>query len=169
MTAMEVSMDTLTLIVPAAVVLVAILGIGIVVARLYVRAGKDRAYVRTGLGGQKVVLDGGSVVLPIFQNIQWVNLQTVRLDVRRDAAEAMITKDRMRVDITVDFYVRVKPDAASIALAAQTLGNKTNEAGELRQLVEAKFVDTLRNVAATMTLSDLQTNRASFVQTAQTA
>ncbi|MGO8484812.1 hypothetical protein AB9F39_37060, partial [Rhizobium leguminosarum] len=34
----------------------------------------------------------------------------------------------MRVDIGAEFYVRVKPDASSIALAAQTLGNRTNDA-----------------------------------------
>lgn len=152
---------------PAVIGLVAILAIGLVIARLYARAEKDRSYVRTGLGGQKVVLDGGSIVLPVFQSIRWVNLQTLRLDVRRENAEAMITKDRMRVDIGVEFYVRVKPDQQSIALAAQTLGDRTNEADQLRELVEAKFVDALRSVAATMVLADLQEKRADFVKRVQ--
>ena len=91
-------------------VIVAIVAIGMVIGRLYHRSEKDRSYVRTGFGGQKVVVDGGSVVLPIFQSIAWVNLQTLRLDVHRDSQDAMITKDRMRVDIGVEFYVRVKPD-----------------------------------------------------------
>ena len=152
---------------PALIGLVAILAIGLVIARLYARAEKDRAYVRTGLGGQKVVLDGGSIVLPVFQSIRWVNLQTLRLDVRRENADAMITKDRMRVDIGVEFYVRVKPDQQSIALAAQTLGDRTNDADALRELVEAKFVDALRSVAATMALADLQEKRADFVRRVQ--
>jgi flotillin len=152
---------------PALIGLVAILAIGLVIARLYARAEKDRSYVRTGLGGQKVVLDGGSIVLPVFQSIRWVNLQTLRLDVRRENADAMITKDRMRVDIGVEFYVRVKPDQQSIALAAQTLGDRTNDADALRELVEAKFVDALRSVAATMVLADLQEKRADFVRRVQ--
>ncbi|MBI2256681.1 MAG: flotillin family protein [Proteobacteria bacterium] len=152
---------------PALIGLVAILAIGLVIARLYARAEKDRSYVRTGLGGQKVVLDGGSIVLPVFQSIRWVNLQTLRLDVRRENADAMITKDRMRVDIGVEFYVRVKPDQQSIALAAQTLGDRTNDADALRELVEAKFVDALRSVAATMALADLQEKRADFVRRVQ--
>jgi len=155
------------LMIPAVLVLVALLAIGIVLARLYRRSEKDRAYVRTGFGGQKVVLDGGSLVLPVFHSIAWVNLQTLRLDVRRDNAEAMISKDRMRVDIGVEFYVRVKPDAQSIGLAAQTLGARTNDAALLRELVEAKFVDALRSVAATMTLADLQEQRAAFVKSVQ--
>src|SRR3954471_914438 len=155
------------LLIPAVLVLVALLAIGIVLARLYRRSEKDRAYVRTGFGGQKVVLDGGSLVLPVFHSIAFVNLQTLRLDIRRDSAEAMITKDRMRVDIGVEFYVRVKPDAPSIALAAQTLGARTNDAALLRELVEAKFVDALRSVAATMSLADLQEQRAAFVKSVQ--
>jgi flotillin len=157
-----------SLLVPVAIIVAALIGIGFVIARLYRRAEKDRAYVRTGFGGQKVVLDGGSIVLPIFQSVAWVNLQTLRLEVARKDQEAMITKDRMRVDIGVEFYVRVKPDSASIALAAQTLGDRTNNAEELRELVEAKFVDSLRGVAATMMLAELQENRADFVQKVQT-
>jgi len=155
--------------IPAALILVAIVVIGMIIGRLYHRAEKDRAYVRTGFGGQKVVVDGGSVVLPIFQSIAWVNLQTLRLDVHRDSQDAMITKDRMRVDIGVEFYVRVKPDASSIALAAQTLGERTNDVAQLRELVEAKFVDALRSVAATMSLADLQEKRSDFVKAVQSA
>jgi len=161
-------MGFFTIIGPALLILVGLFGVGSVFALLYRRAEKDRSYVRTGLGGQKVVLDGGSVVLPVFHSISWVNLQTLRLDVRRDTADALITKDRMRVDIGVEFYVRVKPDAPSIALAAQTLGARTNDASQLRELVEAKFVDALRSVAATMSLADLQEQRADFVRAVQT-
>jgi flotillin len=162
-------MDLVSIGLIVLIPLLILFALGLVVKKLYRRAEKDRAYVRTGLGGQKVILDGGSLLMPVFHNISWVNLQTLRLDVRREAAEAMITKDRMRVDIGVEFYVRVKPDAASISLAAQTLGDRTNNAEQLRELVEAKFVDALRSVAATMSLTDLQEKRANFVQAVQTA
>lgn len=157
----------LSILIPSALGLVALLAIGLVIARLYRRAEKDKAYVRTGLGGQKVVLDGGALVLPIFQSLAWVNLQTLRLEVRREHQDAMITKDKMRVDIGVEFYVRVRPNTDAIALAAQTLGNRTNDANQLRDLVEAKFVDALRAVAATMGLGELQEQRAQFVKKVQ--
>ncbi len=157
------------LIIPAIIGIIAICGIGFVLASLYNRSSRDEAYVRTGLGGQKVVLDGGSVVLPIFQSIARVNLKTLRLEVRRGEGEALITKDRMRVDIGAEFYVRVKPDASSIALAAQTLGQRTNNVDELRLLIEAKFVDGLRSVAATMNLDALQEQRMDFVKAVQEA
>src|SRR4026207_141448 len=80
---------------------------------LYLRSSKERAFVRTGLGGQKVVLDGGAVGLPIVHDVTPVNMTTLRLEVGRGRDKALITKDRMRVDVIAEFYVRVaaKPDA----------------------------------------------------------
>ena len=157
------------LALPIAVGVILILAIGFVFASLYRRSTRDEAFVRTGLGGQKVILDGGSLVLPIFHSVALVNLKTLRLEVARGGPDSLITKDRMRVDIGAEFYVRVKPDTSSIALAAQTLGNRSNDADQLRELVEAKFVDGLRSVAATMILQDLQEQRAVFVKSVQDA
>jgi flotillin len=54
-------------------------------------------------------------------------------------------------------------------LAAQTLGNRTNDGEQLRLLIEAKFVDSLRSVAATMSLDALQEQRMDFVKAVQEA
>jgi hypothetical protein len=74
---------------------------------LYLRSSKERSFVRTGLGGQKVVLDGGAFVLPIVHDVIPVNMNTLRLEVTRGRDKALITKDRMRVDVIAEFYVRV--------------------------------------------------------------
>jgi flotillin len=157
------------LAVPVTIGVIVVLVIGLLLAKLYRRSTRDEAYVRTGLGGQKVVLDGGSIVLPVFHSVAAVNLKTLRLEVARGGPDSMITKDRMRVDIGAEFYLRVKPDSSSIALAAQTLGSRTQNGGELRELIEAKFVDGLRSVAATMHLEELQEQRATFVKSVQEA
>ncbi len=101
------------IVIPVVLGLVAFIGIGVVIAILYKRSTRDQAFVRTGLGGKKVVLDGGSVVLPVFHSIAWVNLNTLRLEVRRGEGDALITRDRMRVDIGAEFYVRVRPEVDS--------------------------------------------------------
>lgn len=157
-----------TMLLSIGVILLLLVGLSLVFTILYRRTEKSRAYVRTGMGGQKVVLDGGSVVLPIFHSINWVNLQTLRLEIKREHSDAMITKDRMRVDIGVEFYVRVDPEHGAIALAAQTLGDRTENPVALREQVEAKFVDVLRSVAARMTLFELQEKREDFIQAVQT-
>src|ERR1700753_759814 len=154
---------------PAMIGVFVLFVLGIVFAVLYHRSTRDEAFVRTGLGGKKVVLDGGAVVLPIFHSVARVNLKTLRLRVERSKKVSLITRDRMRVDIDAEFYVRFRPDIDSIALAAQTLGVITNNAEALRDQVEAKFVDGLRSVAATMELMDLQEKRSDFVKHVQAA
>ena len=89
-------------------------------ARLYRRSSKEISFVRTGFGGQKVIVNGGALVFPVLHETIPVNMNTLRLEVRRANEAALITKDRMRVDVQAEFYVRVQPTTESIANAAQT-------------------------------------------------
>ena len=117
----------------AGVILVALIVLGLILTRLYRRASKEVSFVRTGFGGEKVIMNGGAMVLPVLHEIIPVNMNTLRLEVRRAAQQALITRDRMRVDVMAEFYVRVKPSAESIATAAQTLGMKTMSPDELKR------------------------------------
>ncbi len=151
----------------AGIVFFALLVIGLIVTRLYRRATKEIGFVRTGFGGEKVVINGGALVLPVFHETMQVNLNTVRLAVERKNNDALITSDRMRIDVKAEFYVRVRPDRDSMAIAAQTLGLRTMQPESLKELIEGKFVDALRSVAAGMTMSQLHEQRADFVQKVQ--
>src|SRR5215510_12465854 len=135
---------------------------------LYLRSSKERAFVRTGLGGQKVVVNGGALVLPIVHEVIPVNMNTLRLEVSRGRDRALITKDRMRVDVVAEFYVRVRAQADAIAAAAQTLGQRTMQPEALRELVEGKFIDALRTVAAEMTMEEMHEKRAEYVKRVRT-
>lgn len=146
---------------------IGLLVIGFIFARLYTRATKETAFVRTGLGGEKVIKDGGALVLPVVHEIIPVNMNTLRIEVEKTSKDALITKDRMRVDVKADFYLRVAPNAAGISMAAQTLGTRTTRAEEVKKLMESKFVDVLRAVAAEMTMTEMHEQRADFVQKVQ--
>jgi uncharacterized membrane protein YqiK len=161
--------NLIELLAIASIVLIALLTIGIIFARLYKRSTKETAFVRTGLGGQKVIMDGGAIVLPIFHERVLVNMNTLKLEVLRRERESLITKDRMRVDVTAAFFVRVKQTEEAVSIAAQTLGARTMSPDELKALVEDKFVDALRATAATMTIQELQDKRRDFVQAVQNA
>jgi uncharacterized membrane protein YqiK len=150
-------------------ILVGLLAIGLVLARLYRRASKEISFVRTGLGGQKVIMNGGALVLPVVHETIPVNMNTLRLEVRRANEAALITRDRMRVDVQAEFYVRVQPTSEAIANAAQTLGMRTMNPEALKELVEGKFVDALRAVAAEMAMIELHEQRVDFVQKVQQA
>ncbi|HEV7689505.1 MAG TPA: flotillin domain-containing protein [Hyphomonadaceae bacterium] len=142
---------------------------GLIFARLYKRASKEVSFVRTGFGGQKVIMNGGALLFPVLHEKIPVNMNTLRLEVRRADQEALITRDRMRVDVRAEFYVRVQPTTESIANAAQTLGQRTMEPELLKELVEGKFVDALRAVAAEMAMEELHEQRVNFVQKVQSA
>ena len=155
-----------TLIIPAAII-IALVTMGLIFARLYQRASKETSFVRTGLGGEKVIMNGGALVLPVLHEIILVNMNTLRLEVRRSNDQALITKDRMRVDVLAEFFVRVRPTSDSIAQAAQTLGTRTTRTEALKELIEGKFVDALRAVAAEMEMVELHEKRVDFVQKVQ--
>ena len=151
------------------IIIFALIAIGIILAKLYVRSSKERAYVRTGFGGQKVIMDGGALVFPVLHEVIPVNMKTLRLAVIRVNESGLITQDRMRVDVESEFYVRVAPSKDAIANAAQTLGSRTLDPAQLKELIEGKFVDALRAVAAEMTMEQLHEKRADFVQSVQNA
>jgi len=151
----------------AGIIIVALLTIGLIFAKLYKRATKETAFVRTGLGGEKVIKDGGAIVLPVVHETIPVNMNTLRIEVEKTQKDALITKDRMRVDVKADFYLRVAPSASGISMAAQTLGTRTTRAEEVKKLMESKFVDVLRAVAAEMTMTEMHEQRADFVQKVQ--
>lgn len=153
----------------AGIILFVIVVFGIILARLYKRSTKEVAFVRTGLGGQKVIMDGGALVLPVFHELVMVNMNTLKLEVMRREKESLITRDRMRVDVTAAFFVRVKQTVEAVSTAAQTLGARTLNPNELKILVEDKFVDSLRATAATMSIQELQDKRRDFVLAVQNA
>lgn len=131
---------------------------------LYRRSTKDVSFVRTGFGGEKVVMGGGALVLPILHDITEVNMNTLRLEVTRAREKSLITKDRMRVELTVEFYVRVSPNELAVATAARSLGNRTMNAEQLKDLIQGRFVDAMGGAAAKMTLENIHENRSTFVR-----
>jgi uncharacterized membrane protein YqiK len=152
-------------VILAVIIALILIAVGIWFIRsFYRRSSKEIAFVRTGLGGQKVIIDDAAFVFPIFHDVTEVHLNTMRLSVVRDKEKALISQDRMRVDVALDFYIRVRKEVDSVIIAAQTLGRKTGKPDELREMMEGKFVDALRATAAGMTLEMLHENRSQFVQ-----
>lgn len=153
-------------IIVAAIVIVVVFYI---LSWLYRRSTKEVSFVRTGFGGQKVVINGGALVLPVIHDVIPVNMNTLRLEVRRGRESALITKNRMRVDVVADFYLRVKATPEAVADAAQTLGSRTMQPDQLRELLEGKFVDALRAVAAEITMEQMHEKRGEYMKRVRAA
>jgi len=147
----------ITILILLAIVLIVLFFI------FYKRASKEVAFVRTGFGGEKVVKSGGAIVVPRLHEVVKVYMNTLRLEVQRIHEQSVITKDRMRVDVVADFYVHVAPDLNAISVAASTLGPRTKNAADLREIVEGKFIDAIRSTAAEVTMEDLHEQRKTFI------
>ncbi|MDC0142771.1 SPFH domain-containing protein [Candidatus Pelagibacter sp.] len=150
----------------AAIILLA-LAIAIIVYLLhwlYRRSSKEVSFVRTGMLGEKVVISGGAFVLPIIHNITQVGMRTLSITIKRGGDKSLITKDRMRAELVTEFFTKVPPDERAVATAAQTLGNRTLDPEHLREVVQGRFADALGEVAAKMTLDEIQENRGQFVK-----
>ena len=150
-----------------AIIILATIVIAIVVYLLhwlYRHSSKDLSFVRTGFGGEKVVMGGGALVLPIVHDVTEVSMNTLRIEVRRAGEKSLITRNRMRIEVIVEFFLRVIPTPDAVATAARTLGNRTLDPESLRDLVQGRFVDAMGAIAAQMTMEEIHEHRADYIR-----
>ncbi len=149
----------LTLLITVILIVIAVY----VLKWLYRLSTKETAFVRTGFLGEKVVINGGALVIPVLHEITPVNMNVIRIEVRRNETHALITKNRMRVDVIAEFFVRVGSSPQLVAAAAQTLGRRTFQPDGLRDILEGKFAGAMRTIAAQMTLEEMHEERNDYV------
>jgi len=130
---------------------------------LYRHSSKDQSFVRTGSGGEKVVMGGGALVIPIIHDITLVNMNAIPVEIRRTGEQSLITRNKLRVDLTAEFFVRVIPNHEGVSLAARTLGSRTESPEQLKEIVQSRFIDALSAVAATMTMEEIHSNRKDYM------
>lgn len=158
------------------VIIAAILG-GIVlfisllamVARFYRRCGADEALVRTGAGGNKVVIGGGILVYPILHQLQRVSLRSVKLSVERAGKMALVTADKIKANVSTELYIKVEPIVEDVLAAARSFGERNLDEHAIGDLIEGKLTDALRSVAANKTFMALHTQRKEFAESVQGA
>jgi uncharacterized membrane protein YqiK len=131
---------------------------------IYNRAPTNMGFVRTGFLGTKVCVGKGAIVLPVFHEITWVSLESIKFAVSRAREQAILTADNIRIDVNTELYAHVGHTEEAVLTASRTLGEKTFDAEKVRNLLEAKVVGALRSFAATKTLRELHENRDGFAR-----
>jgi len=144
--------------------LVIVTGILSIVFNLYKRPLASEAFVRTGMGGEKVISGGGALVFPVVHQMVRVPLSTHRLQVHREGVDALITKDKLRADVLAEFFIRILNEDDAIKSAARSLGSCLDDPDEIAKQMEDKLVSALRTVAAGQTLEELNSERDTFVK-----
>ncbi|MEP2718259.1 flotillin domain-containing protein [Pseudophaeobacter sp.] len=146
------------------VALLALVGIWFL-HRFYAKATLDSALVRTGFGGRRVVTDGGCIALPILHQMQKVSMGALNFSVTRQGREAVLTRDRLRADVTFGFELRVSPTEEGIATAAQALGQRIARGGDtIHEVLSGALVNAIQNAAARRSLEEIHLDRGGFAQ-----
>lgn len=149
-------------VVVLAIIVLAIIAI-VILNRFYAKSTRDTALIRTGAGGQKIVIDGGTLALPFLHKIDRMNMRALRLEVNRSGNNALISSDRLRVDVAMEVHVRVMPTPEGIATAAQTFGSRAFREDEMQVLLSGKLIDAVQGEAALRTMDALHEDRTGFV------
>lgn len=137
------------------------------IQQFYIKPSANLAYVMTGLGGRRVLIDRGGFFFPILQRYVPVSLETMKLEVERKGPEALITKDNLRLDVKAEFYIKVEPKEDSVVNASRSLGEKSVTPQAVSALVFEKLVSALRSVAATQDLVEIHSQRDQFAISVQ--
>lgn len=163
------SIDTSTIVIGISVLagVMMLLTIFTVLSRFYRRCGADEALVRTGSGGNKVVIGGGVLVYPILHQLLRVSLRSVKLSVERSAKNALVTADKIKANVTTELYIKVEPISEDVLAAARSFGDRNVDEHVIADLIEGKLTDALRSVAANQTFMALHANRKQFAERIQ--
>jgi len=151
-------------IIAIVILLTILIAVGVYLLHwLYRHSSKDQSFVRTGRGGERVVMGGGALVIPIIHDITVVNMNAIPIEVRRHGEQSLTTSNKMRIDITTEFFVRVIANKEGVSLAARTLGARTMDPIALKEVIQGRLVDAMGRVAAAMTMDDIHQNRGLFI------
>ncbi len=138
-------------------------------SRFYRRCGADEALVRTGSGGNKVVIGGGVIVMPVLHQLSRVSLRSVKLSVERAGRMALVTADKIKANVETELYVKVEPLAEDVLACARSFGERSLDENAIAGLIEGKLTDALRSVSANQTFMSLHSQRKEFAEMIQAA
>src|ERR1019366_8666047 len=120
------------------------------ISRCYRRCGADEALVRTGSGGNKVVIGGGVLVFPVIHQLLRVSLRSVKLNVERSGKNALVTGDKIKANVTTELYVKVEPIAEDVLGAARSFGERNLDEHAIAELIQSALSEELKKNGLTL-------------------
>ncbi|MEC4882485.1 MAG: flotillin family protein [Scytonema sp. PMC 1070.18] len=137
--------------------------------KVYVVTPNNEAFVRTGgLFAKKksVILYGGCIILPGFHQLTRVPLREISIDVERTGKLAVRTKDYLRADIRVTFYVCINASEEDVLTAAARLSQNGSKITpeDIKNALEKRADDAIRAAAKTKDLAEIDSDKLGFAQ-----
>lgn len=130
----------------------------------YRKASPEIALIRTGAGGRRIVIDGGCLALPFLHQVQKVSLKAIPVEVLLTGNRSVITGDRLRADIEMEFLSRIETTQEGLGRAAQSLGGRVARPEDLAGFIESHFIAAIQAVAATRVLDAIHEGRIAFAE-----
>lgn len=136
---------------------------------VYVVTPNNEAFVRTGglfIKKKAVILYGGCIVLPGFHQLTRVPLREISIDVERIGKLAVRTKDYLRADMRVTFYVCINASEEDVLKAAARLSQNGSKITpeDIKNALEKRADDAIRAAAKTKDLAEIDSDKLGFAQ-----
>ena len=143
---------------------VTVLGILAFLARFYRLVDQGRALIVSGINAaEPKVTFTGTVVLPVIQRFETMDISVKTIEIDRRGKEGLICADNIRADIKVTFFVRVNKTPEDVLKVAQSLGAaRASDPRNVEALFNAKFSEALKTVGKQLEFEDLYKKREIF-------
>jgi uncharacterized membrane protein YqiK len=130
------------------------------VSRFYRQVDQGRALIINPFKGEPVVTFTGSIVWPIINRAEVMDIALKTVEIDRRGKEGLICQDNIRADIKVTFFVRVNKTREDVLKVAQSIGcARASDQETLEHLFEAKFSEALKTVGKSFDFEELYTKR----------
>ncbi|MGC4094130.1 MAG: SPFH domain-containing protein [Polyangiaceae bacterium] len=150
-------------LVVVAVIVFLLFGLLALLARFYRQVDQGRALVINTMRAEPVVTFTGSVVYPIINRAEVMDLSVKTVEIDRRGKEGLICNDNIRADINVTFFVRVNKTVEDVLKVAQSIGcQRASDHKALEELFTAKFAEALKTVGKHFNFDELYTKRDEF-------
>ena len=138
-------------IVVLVVIIISVIMLLSVLGSLYRKVGPNRALIVYGRGGTKVVVGGGTVIVPLFQKADEFNLELMSFDVA--PSYSLYTNQGIPIKVEAITQLKVENGNEKIKSAATLFLSKTEDERELmvRQVMEGH----LRGIVGQLTVEQL--------------
>ncbi|MFB4276362.1 MULTISPECIES: flotillin family protein [unclassified Nonomuraea] len=145
-----------------AVILVIVIGLLLVIGRLFRKVEQGKALIVSKVNKVDVTFTG-AVVLPVVHKAEIMDISVKTIEIERTGREGLICRDNIRADIKITFFVRVNKTAEDVIKVAQAIGTaRASDETTLQELFNAKFSEALKTAGKHLDFVDLYTKRDEF-------
>ena len=145
-----------------AVALIVVIGLAVMVSRLFKKVEQGKALIVSKVRKVDVTFTGATVV-PVLHRAEVMDISVKTIEIARTGREGLICRDNIRADIRITFFVRVNKTVEDVIKVAQAIGTaRASNQETLQELFSAKFSEALKTVGKQLDFVDLYTKRNEF-------